>query len=161
GFTANDPQLFVSIDREKAKNLGIPLNQITDTLQVYMGSAYVNDFDFNNRSYRVYAQADRQFRATPKDIKQFYVRSAKGEMIPLDAVVTVKETTSAAAINHYNMFRSTELNGNAAPGVSSGEALQAMEDVAKKVMPPGMGFEWSGISLEQLESGAQALFIFF
>src|SRR5262249_36195327 len=81
GFTANDPQLLVDIDREKAKNLGIPFDQITDPLQVYMGSAYVNDFDFNNRSYRVSAQADRQFRASPKDIKQFYVRSVKNEMI--------------------------------------------------------------------------------
>ncbi len=161
GFTANDPQLVVEIDREKAKTLDVPFDQITDTLQVYMGSAYVNDFDFNNRSYRVYAQADREFRAEPKDIRQFYVRSNKGAMIPLDAVTRVNNTTAPQTINHFNLFRSAEINGSAAPGVSSGEALQAMQEVAKKVLPQGMAYEWSGISLEQLQSGGQALYIFF
>ena len=161
GFTANDPQLVVAIDREKAKSLDVPFDQITDTLQVYMGSAYVNDFDFNNRSYRVYAQADREFRAEPKDIRQFYVRSKKGAMIPLDAVTKVTSTTAPQTINHYNLFRSAEINGSAAPGVSSGQALDAMQDVAQKVLPQGMAYEWSGISLEQLQSGGQALYIFF
>jgi len=161
GFTANDPQLLVEIDREKAKSLGIPLNQITDTLQIYMGSAYVNDFDFNNRSYRVYAQADREFRSQPRDIRQFYVRSNKNEMIPLDAVTQVTATTAPQTLNHFNLFRSAEINGSAAPGVSSGDALKSMEAVAQKVLPIGMGYEWAGISLEQLQSGAQALYIFF
>ena len=161
GFTADDPQLILTIDREKAKSLDVPFDQIADTLQVYMGSAYVNDFDFNNRSYRVYAQADREFRSQPHDIGQFYVRSKKGHMIPLDAVTRTTQTVSPQTISHFNLFRSTEINGSAAPGVSSGEALATMEDVAKKVLPRGMAYEWSGISLEQLQSGSQALFVFF
>jgi len=161
GFTSNDPQLLVEIDREKAKSLDIPFTQISDTLQIYMGSAYVNDFDFNNRSYRVYAQADREFRAQPRDIRQFYVRSMKGQMIPLDNVVRVTPTTSPQTISHFNLFRSTEINGSAAPGVSSGDALIKMENIAKQTLPQGMGYEWSGISLEQLQSGAQALYMFF
>jgi HAE1 family hydrophobic/amphiphilic exporter-1 len=160
-FTVNDPQLLVTIDRERAKSLDIPFDQITDTLQVYMGSAYVNDFDFNNRSYRVYAQADREFRSEPQDIREFYVRSNRGEMVPLDAVTKLQHRTAPQVITHYNLFRSTEVNGSAAPGVSSGEALQAMQETAEKVLPQGMSFEWTGISLEQIQSGAQALYIFF
>ena len=95
-FTANDPQYLVTIDREKAKSLHVPLSQITDTLGVYMGSAYVNDFDFNNRSYRVYVQADKQFRATAQDMKQFYVRSDSGAMVPLDNLISVDADDDAA-----------------------------------------------------------------
>ena len=123
GFTANDPQFLVTIDREKTKRLQVPLGQITDTLQIFMGSAYVNDFDFNNRSYRVYVQADRQFRSKPQDIGQFYVRSGRGAMVPLENLVTVTETASAQIISHYNLFRSAEVNGIAAPGYSSGQAI--------------------------------------
>jgi HAE1 family hydrophobic/amphiphilic exporter-1 len=161
GFTANDPQLIVDIDREKAKSLDIPFSQISDTLQVYMGSVYVNDFDFNNRSYRVYAQADREFRAAPRDIRQFYVRTNRGQMVPLDAVVHVRQVEAPQVLTHYNLFRATEINGAAAPGVSSGDALAAMDQVSKQVLPQGYAHEWSGISLEQIESGSQALLIFF
>src|SRR5262249_8919570 len=135
GFTANDPQLLVEIDRDKAKSLDVPFDQITDALQVYMGSEYVNDFDFNNRSYRVYAQADREFRAQPRDIRQFYVRSNRGDMLPLDAVTRVVESTSPQTISHFNMFRAAEVNGAAAPGVSAGQSIEAMDDIAKKVLP--------------------------
>jgi HAE1 family hydrophobic/amphiphilic exporter-1 len=161
GFTVNDPQLVVAIDREKAKSLDIPFSQITDTLQVYMGSVYVNDFDFNNRSYRVYAQADREFRTAPKDIRQFYVRSNRGQMIPLDAVTAVSQVEAPQIISHFNLFRAAEINGSAGAGASSGEALIAMEEVAAKALPQGYGVEWSGISLEQIQSGNQALLIFF
>ncbi len=160
GFTTNDPQIVVEIDREKAKSLGIPFDQITDALQIYMGSEYVNDFDFNNRSYRVYVQADQQFRAKPTDIRQFYVRTQKGDMIPLDSVTRMSTTTAPTTISHFNLFRSAEMNGSAGPGVSSGESLVAMEAAAKRALPQGMSYEWSGISLEQLESGSQTLFIF-
>jgi HAE1 family hydrophobic/amphiphilic exporter-1 len=159
-FTANDPQLVVEIDREKAKSLGVPLTQISDALQVYMGSAYINDFDFNNRSYRVYAQADRDFRRVPRDIGQFYVRSNSGQMIPLEGVTHVVSSTSPQVISHYNMFRSAEINGSPAPGVSSGQSIAAMEAAAKKGMGHGMGYEWSGLSLEEIQSGGQALVIF-
>jgi hydrophobic/amphiphilic exporter-1 (mainly G- bacteria), HAE1 family len=159
-FTARDPQYLVNIDREKAKSLKVPFSQITSALQIYMGSLYVNDFDFNNRSYRVMVQADQPFRSQPRDLRQFYVRSDDGRMIPLDNLVTVKENTSASTINHYNLFRSVEIDGSAAPGYSSGQAIAAMEDVAREVLPAGYGHEWTGISLEELQAGGQSLMLF-
>ncbi len=159
-FTANDPQYIVHIDREKAKSLQVPFSQITDALQVYMGSVYVNDFDFNNRSYRVYVQADSQFRSQPKDIRQYYLRSDTGKMISLDNLVTVEQTANPQVIRHYNLFRSAEVNGSAAPGHSSGEGIASMEALAKKVLPNGMTFEWSGLSLEEIESGGKAIILF-
>ena len=122
-YTANDPQFLVKIDREKARSLQVPLQQISDTLQVYMGSAYVNDFDFNNRAYRVYVQADQNFRTQPRDIRNYYVRSDTGMMIPLDNLVSITETTAPQTISHFNLFRSAEIDGSAAPGYSSGQAL--------------------------------------
>jgi len=159
-YTSKDPQFLVTIDREKAKSLHIPLQQITDALGVYMGSAYVNDFDFNNRSYRVYVQADEQFRSQPKDIRQFYVRSDNGGMIPLENLVTISQTTNPQVISHYNLFRSAEIDGSAAPGFSSGQAIAAMEDVSKKVMPQGFTYEWTGLSLEELQSSTTTLILF-
>jgi len=159
-FSARDPQYLVTIDREKAKNLDVPFSQITSALQIYMGSQYVNDFDFNNRSYRVYVQADQQFRAQPRDLRQFYVRSASGAMVTLDNLVTIQERTNATIISHYNLFRSAEIDGSAAPGYSSGQALKAMEETAKKVLPPGYSFEWTGLALEEIESGSQTLILF-
>ncbi|HYM76889.1 MAG TPA: efflux RND transporter permease subunit [Candidatus Dormibacteraeota bacterium] len=158
-FTANDPQYLVTIDREKAKSLHVPLSQITDTLGVFMGSAYVNDFDFNNRSYRVYVQADKQFRATAKDMKQFYVRSDGGAMVPLDNLISYTQTTTPQVISHYNLFRSAEVDGSAAPGFSSGQAIAAMEDLAKK-MPQGFSYSWTGLSLEELQAGGTSLILF-
>jgi HAE1 family hydrophobic/amphiphilic exporter-1 len=159
-YTANDPQFVVTIDREKAKSLHVPLQQITDTLSVYMGSAYVNDFDFNNRSYRVYIQADQQFRAQSKDIKQFYVRSDSASMIPLDNLVSIVQTTAPQVISHYNLFRSAEIDGSAAPGFSSGQALDAMAELSQKVLPQGYSFQWTGLSLEELSSGSTTLILF-
>ncbi len=159
-FTARDPQYAVEIDREKAKSLNVPFSQITSALQIYMGSEYVNDFDFNNRSYRVMVQADQPFRSTPRELRQYYVRSDSGRMIPLDNLVTVKEGTSASIIKHYNLFRSAEIDGSAAPGYSSGQALAAMEQVAKEVLPAGYRYEWTGISLEELQAGGQSLMLF-
>jgi hydrophobic/amphiphilic exporter-1 (mainly G- bacteria), HAE1 family len=159
-FTANDPQYLVRIDREKAKSLQVPLTQVTNTLQGYMGSVYVNDFDFNNRSYRVYVQADSKFRSEAKDIGQYYLRSDTGKMIQLNNLVTVSQTENPQVISHYNLFRSAEINGNAAPGKSSGEGIAAMEALSRKVLPNGMTFEWSGLSLEEIESGGKALILF-
>ena len=158
-FTANDPQYLVTIDREKAKSLHVPLLQITDTLGVYMGSAYVNDFDFNNRSYRVYVQADKQFRATADDMKQFYVRSDSGAMVPLDNLISITQTTTPQVISHYNLFRSAEIDGSPAPGYSSGQAIAAMEDLASK-MPKGFSYSWTGLSLEELQAGGTSLILF-
>ena len=159
-FTSNDPQVLVRIDREKAKALGVPFSQISDALQVYMGSEYVNNFDFNNRSYRVYVQAAQQFRQNASDIRQFYVRSSTGQMIPLDNLVAIENTSGPQVISHYNLFRSAEIDGNAAPGVSTSVALRAMQDVADKNMMHGMAYQWTGLALEEIESAGKAVIIF-
>jgi hydrophobic/amphiphilic exporter-1 (mainly G- bacteria), HAE1 family len=159
-FTANDPQILVKIDRDKAKSLQVPISQITDALQVFMGSVYVNDFDFNNRSYRVYLQADQKFRSDPRDMRSYYLRSDTGKMIPLDNVVDVQQEANPQVISHFNLFRSAEISGSAAPGMSTGQGLAAMESVAKKIMPRGMAYEWSGLSLEEIRSTGKAGILF-
>jgi hydrophobic/amphiphilic exporter-1 (mainly G- bacteria), HAE1 family len=159
-FSANDPQILVTIDREKAKSLNIPLSQITTTLGVFMGSEYVNDFDYNNRTYRVYVQADQPFRMNARDLHNFYVRSDSGQMIPLDNLVTVAESSGPPVISHYNLFRSVEIDGSAAPGYSSSEGLVAMQDLAKQEMMPGMTYAWTGLTLDEIESSGKALIIF-
>ena len=159
-FTANEPQLVVHIDREKAKALDVPLSEITQTLQVFVGSTYVNDFDFNDRTYRVYAQADARFRSNPRDLRQYYVRSAGGRMLPLEDLVEVRRESTAQVISHYNLFRSTDINGSAAPGRSSGEAIAAMERVSAASLPRGFSYEWTGLSREELEAGATSTILF-
>jgi HAE1 family hydrophobic/amphiphilic exporter-1 len=159
-FTPNDPQLLVTIDRDKARSLGLPIREVTDALAVLLGSQYVNDFDFNNRAYRVYVQGDQQFRSEPTDLSQYYARASNGDMVPLSAVVRTTETTAPAVINHFNMFRSTELTGSALPGVSSGQAIQEMERIARDTLPQGYSFAWSGLSLEEIKSGSQATYLF-
>jgi hydrophobic/amphiphilic exporter-1 (mainly G- bacteria), HAE1 family len=159
-YTADDPQYLVTIDREKAKSLHVSLQQITDALGVYMGSTYVNDFDFNNRSYRVYVQAEQKFRSHASDMKQYYVRSDSGAMIPLDNLITITQTTTPQVISHYNLFRSAEIDGSAAPGFSSGQAIAAMDQLSQKVLPRGYSYEWTGLSLEELSSGRTTVLLF-
>ena len=159
-FSANDPQELVTIDREKAKTMNIPLSQITDTLSVFMGSEYINDFDYNNRTYRVFVQADQPFRMTSSDLHSYYVRSDSARMIPLDNIVTVKESAGPPVITHYNLFRAVEIDGSPAPGYSSGEGLAAMEDLASHLEMPGMAHQWTGITLDEIESSGKALIIF-
>jgi hydrophobic/amphiphilic exporter-1 (mainly G- bacteria), HAE1 family len=159
-FKANSPQQLIEVNREKAAALQVSIGDIFDTLQSALGSRYVNDFTLQQRTYRVYVQADQQFRSSPEDIGRLYVRSANDRMIPLSNLVTVTPIVGAQTINHYNLFRSIEINGSAAPGYSSGDAIAAMERVANQVLPTGFGYEWSGISLEELESGGLAPIIF-
>jgi HAE1 family hydrophobic/amphiphilic exporter-1 len=159
-FTASTPLLDVDVDRQRAKALGVPIDQVFSTLQLFMGSQYVNDFNYANRTYRVYVQADAEFRDSPGDIGAFYVRNEPGEMIPLESLVKVTPTTGAQTIRHYNLFRSVEINGQPAPGVASGEALSAMDRLAAEGLPEGMATEWTGVSLEQKESGRQTILIF-
>jgi HAE1 family hydrophobic/amphiphilic exporter-1 len=125
-----------------------------------MGSVYVNDFDFNNRSYRVYIQADQKYRSEAKDIRSYYLRSESGKMIPLDNVVEIEQTANPQVITHYNLFRSAEISGSAASGVSSGQGIAAMEAVANKILPRGMAYEWSGLSLEEIRAGGKAGILF-
>ncbi|MBD2128856.1 efflux RND transporter permease subunit [Microcoleus sp. ZQ-A2] len=159
-FAANTPQYLIEVDRNKAKALQVSIDDIFNTLQTLLGSQYVNDFNLQQQTYRVYVQADSQFRSNPEDINKLYVRSAQNQMIPLSNLVKVTPTTGAQTINHYNLFRSIEISGSAAPGYSSGQALQAMDQVADQVLPAGLGYEWSGTSAEELESGGQAPLIF-
>lgn len=159
-FRANSPQLLIDVNREQAKALQVDINDIFSTLQTALGSQYVNDFTLQQRTYRVYVQADEQFRSSPEDIGRLYVRSSEGTMIPLSNLVTVTPTVGAPTINHYNLFRAIEINGSAASGRSSGEAIRAMEQAAQQVLPAGFGYEWSGISLEEQESGGLAPVIF-
>ena len=159
-FTSNDPQVLVSIDREKAKTMGVPFSQITAAMSTFMGSSYVNDFDFNNRSYRVYVQADEQYRRTSHDLRQYYVRSNTGQMIPLDNLASLQETSGPQVINHYNIFRSAEIDGSPAPGLSSGQGLEAMQRVFEKYKLPGMTYSWTGLALEEVESAGKAIIIF-
>jgi HAE1 family hydrophobic/amphiphilic exporter-1 len=159
-FSANDPQVLVTIDREKAKAMNIPLSQITTTLGVFMGSQYVNDFDFNNRTYRVFVQADQPFRMTAKDLHNFYVRSDSGQMVPLDNLVSITNSSGPPVINHYNLFRSVEIDGSPAPGYSSGQGIAAMEELAKQSMMPGMTYQWTGLTLDEIESSGKAILIF-
>jgi HAE1 family hydrophobic/amphiphilic exporter-1 len=159
-FTANDPQMQVTINRQRALALGLPLSEITNAMQIFLGSQYVNDFEFNNRAYRVYVQADQRYRSDPQALKQLYARARSGDMIPLEQVVEMREITAPQVINHFNLFRAASLNGSAAPGVSSGDALKEMERVATEHLPQGMGYAWSGISLEETKAGQQSLYIF-
>jgi hydrophobic/amphiphilic exporter-1 (mainly G- bacteria), HAE1 family len=159
-FRADDPQLVVNIDRDRARSLGLPLREVTDALQVFLGSQYVNDFDFNNRAYRVYAQADQRYRADAGDLRQLYARSQSGQMVALDTVVRINETTAPQVITHFNMLRSAEITGNAVPGVSSGEAIAAMEQLAQQTLPAGFSYAWAGQSLEEIKAGSQAGYIF-
>src|SRR5665213_3320734 len=159
-FSVDDPQLSLTIDREKAKSIGVSIDQIGDTLGIYLGSQYVNDFDFGPRAYRVYAQAAAAYRDQPRDIGELYVRSQAGALVSLDNLVRVKTTVGPPVISHYDLSRSIELGGTPTPGTSSGEAIASVEAAARKVLPPELGYEWSGISWEEVHAGSQALVIF-
>jgi HAE1 family hydrophobic/amphiphilic exporter-1 len=159
-FTANTPIIAVEVDREKAKALGVQVDQLYGALQLFLGSQYVNDFNYANRTYRVYVQADAPFRDDPDDIGAYLVRTDGGELVPVETVARARPATSAQLIRHYNLFRSAEINGTAAPGVSSGQALAAMEELAARTLPEGMATEWTGLSLEQKQAGSETLVIF-
>jgi len=159
-YSASSPQLLVEVNRNRAKALNVGVDNVFKTLQTFLGSQYVNDFSLDQRNYRVYIQADQQFRSKPEDIQQLYVRSANNQMIPLSNLITIEPTTSAQTITHFNLYRSISVQGAAAPGKSSGQALQAMEKSAKQIFPPGLGYEWTGTALEETESGGQAPLIF-
>jgi HAE1 family hydrophobic/amphiphilic exporter-1 len=159
-FSGNTPQIEVQVNRERANALGIKVSDIFNTLQTLLGSTYVNDFNQFQRTYRVYVQADGSFRTNPANLNQFYVRSQNNQMISLGNLITVRQITAPAVISHFNLFRSVEINGVASRGKSSGEAIQALETVAQQALPRGFGYEWSGLSLEEIESAGQAIGIF-
>lgn len=159
-FTARTPGYHVTVDREKAKKLGVPLTSIFTTMSNYMGSSYINDFTRYGRNFRVVAQADTAYRAGINNLEQYYVKSTAGESVPLSALINYDVVENAPVISHYNLFRSAEINGNAAPGYSSGQALAALEEVAAEVLPAGYGYDFSGLSREELSSGNSTILIF-
>ncbi|MGR8934801.1 MAG: efflux RND transporter permease subunit [Gammaproteobacteria bacterium] len=159
-FQADVPQLFIDIDRHKAKTLGVSLTEIYSTLQAQLGSLYVNDFDRSGRVYQTRIQAEQQFRTDPAEIYKFYVRSAAGEMIPLRSLLTILPITGADTISRHNLFRAEQINGSALPGFSSGEAMQTMADISARTLPNDMTFQWSGMSLQEQLAGSHGGVLF-
>jgi HAE1 family hydrophobic/amphiphilic exporter-1 len=159
-FSAHTPGYQVIVDRDKCKKLGLSLSDVYNTMQTYLGSNYVNDFTIYGRNFHVVAQADTVYRQDIKDMGNYYVRNADGKMIPLSTILSYKVIESAPLISHYNIFRTAEINGNAKPGFSSGQAIQALREVADKTLPEGYGYEFSGLSLQEINSGSSSLYIF-
>lgn len=154
-FRPTVPQIFVNLDRVKAETLGVPVDKVFETLQVFMGGLYVNDFDRFGRLFRVFAQAEGDMRSQPDDVKRLWVRSTRGEMVPLSTLVSLDRISGPRDIPHYNLFRSAKIQGEAAPGASSGQALDRMEAIAREVLPPGMGFEWTGTAYQERQAGRE------
>jgi HAE1 family hydrophobic/amphiphilic exporter-1 len=159
-FRANVPEIFVDVNREKAKSLGVPLQSVFNTLQVNLGSAYVNDFNLFGRTWKVMAQADQQFRARPSDIGRLEVRNSNGEMIPIGTLATVENRVGPQSVNRFNLFRSATVTGGPGPGFSEGEATDEVERLAGLLLPSQMGFEWSGVTYQQKKAGNLAPIIF-
>jgi multidrug efflux pump len=159
-FRADVPQLLIHVDRAKAKTLGIPLDNVFDTLQTYLGGYYVNEFNLFGHTYQVLLQAQPQFRASADDITQFWVRNDSGQMVPLDTLASVSLTTGPNAITRHNLYNAVEIQGAAAPGHSSGQAMAAMERLAAQVLPQGYGYEWTGLSYQEIRAQGQIVFTF-
>lgn len=159
-YQINVPQLFADIDRTKAKQLGVPLSTIYQTLQINLGSLYVNDFNQFGRTYQVKVQADAQFRSHAEDIAQLKVRSSKGEMIPLSSLMRVKDSYGPDRVQRYNAYISADLNGGPAPGISSGQAQAAMERIAKEVLPKGITYEWTELTYQDILAGNTMVIVF-
>lgn len=160
-FSSKVPQIYVDIDREKALKLGVDLNDLNNTLGVLLGSSYINDFNRFGRVYKVYAQAEPEFRRDVKDLSLFFVRSrTTGQMVPLDTLVRSKPYAGPEFTNRFNLFRSAELSGVPAPGYSSSDALRALEEVAKETLPPDMGFAWSDTSFQEKRAEGTAAVVF-
>lgn len=159
-FRAGFPQLYADIDRVKAKRQNVDVTDVFQTLQIYLGGLYVNDFNYLGRVWRVNAQADAPFRATANDVAQFKTRNQAGEMIPLGAVMDLKDITGPDRIQRYNLYRSAEVSGSTAAGYSTGQGIAAMEEVAKQVLPNGSGFEWTEFAFQEKAAGNTALLIF-
>ncbi len=159
-FTARTPGYELDVDRDRCERLGVAIPDVYSTLQTYLGSRYVNDFTIYGRNFHVVAQADTQYRETLQDLSRYYVKNAAGQMIPLSTVTTSNVVESAPLITHYNLFRATEINGAAAPGYSSGQAIQALREVAAEVLPAGYGYEFSGLTREEINAGGSTIAIF-
>lgn len=159
-YQNNVPQLYADIDRVKAKSQGIPLTDVFETMQTYLGSFYINDLNLFGRTYQVIAQADSAFRKQPEDIGRLKTRNNRGEMVPLEGLLKVSEISGPDRVVHYNMYPAAEINGAPAPGYSSGQAVALMEDLLKSTLPLSMGFEWTDLTYQQILAGDTALYVF-
>ncbi len=159
-FNARTPSYQLTVDREKCKKMGVSLSEVFNTIHTYLGSTYVNDFTIYNREFHVIVQADTLFRNDIVDLDKYYVRNYQGNMMPLNSVMSYKVSESASMLTHYNLYRMAEIVGNAKPGYSSGQALQALEETAKQVLPKGYGYEFSGLSREEVKAGNTSTLIF-
>ncbi len=159
-FSASSPQYFLDIDRDKARALNVPIPNIFEALSINLGTSYVNDFNAYGRVYQVRAQAEQSHRMERDDILALKVRSATGALVPMGTLVEIKDTTGPSLVQRYNMYVSVPIQGRAAPGVSTGSALDAMEQVAAKILPPGTSFDWTELSYQERNTGNTATYIF-
>jgi hydrophobe/amphiphile efflux-1 (HAE1) family protein len=159
-FQNSVPQLYADVDRVKAKQQSVPLSSVFDTLQTYLGSVYVNDFNRFGRTYRVYAQAEPQFRSQPEDIANLKMRNLHGDMVPMGAVAEVRFESGPDRVSHYNVYLAADVNSQGAPGISSGQATAAMERILKDTLPNGFGYEWTDLTYQQKTAGDTALIVF-
>ena len=159
-FTTHTPSYQINVDKEKAKQLGVNIADIYSTLSTLLGSAYVNDFNLYGRNFKVVAQADSSYRSSIGELGKYYVRNSQGGMISLGSLVSSKVIESPSLISHYNIYRSIEINGSPKAGYSSGQALTALKEVAAKTLPTGYGYEFSGLSREELKAGSSTIIIF-
>jgi multidrug efflux pump len=159
-FRSQVPQLYLNIDRRKVETLDVPINSVFSTLQAYLGSTYVNDFNFLNRTNQVNIQADARYRIQPESIGQLYTRNNKNQMVPLATLMDISETTGPDKVMHYNIYPSAEISGSTLPGVSSGQAIEVMQTLADQTLPRQFGYEWTELSLQEILAGNSALYIF-
>ncbi|MEI8280460.1 MAG: multidrug efflux RND transporter permease subunit [Bacteroidota bacterium] len=159
-FSSHTPGYDIYVDREKCKKLGVAISDVFGTMQTYMGSMYINDITIYGRNFHVLAQADTMYRKAIEDMGKYFVRNQAGQMIPLSTLVNYKVTESAPLISHFNLFRSAEVDGSAGDGYSSGQALDALRETADRVLPQGYGYEYSGLSYEEVQSGSKTVYIF-
>lgn len=159
-YRANVPQIYLDIDREKVKKLGLQLSEVFTTLQAYLGSVYVNDFNKFGKVYKVYVQALPDYRGEEEDIFNLYVKNSNNEMVPLKTIITTKTILAPEIIYHYNMFASATINGTTAPGFSSGQSIKTMENIANRLLPEGMSYEWTGTARQEILAGNKVILIF-
>lgn len=159
-FNARTPSYKVEVDKEQAKKLGVAVSDVYGTLSTYLGSSYVNDFNLYGRNFRVMLQADSTYRSSLAGVEKFYVRNSQGNMVPLGSLITTKVIEAPAVVSHYNVYRAIEINGSPKPGFSSGQAIQALKEVAAEALPAGYGYEFSGMSREEIAAGNQQAIIF-
>jgi HAE1 family hydrophobic/amphiphilic exporter-1 len=159
-FNARTPSYKLTVDRDKCKKMGVSLTEVFNAIQTYLGSTYVNDFTIYNREFHVIVQADTLFRNDIEDMNKYYVRNYLGDMLPLSAVMSFKVDENASMLPHFNLYRTAEFIGGAKPGFSSGQAIKALQETAQKVLPKGYGFEYSGLSREEVKAGNMSVFIF-